>query len=173
VRISDFIRDVPDFPRPGIVFKDITPLLNDTMAFRYAFRMLMEQVEALGLGIDKVVGIESRGFLMGPMLAREMQLGFIPVRKPNKLPYETRRVDYALEYGTSSLEMHVDAIRPGDRVLIHDDVLATGGTAEAAGLLVSEMGGQVVHFNFLLELSILKGKERLTSISGVQSLLQY
>lgn len=171
--INDFIRDIPDFPKPGIVFKDITPLFNDPTAFRHAFGLLLDKVDAIEGKIDKVVGIESRGFLMGPMLAREVNAGFVPIRKANKLPYVTRKVDYGLEYGKDSLEVHVDAIEPGDRVLIHDDVLATGGTAEAAHMLISQMGGEVVHFNFLVELAFLNGKERLRPYAEVQSVLQY
>ncbi len=171
--LDNFIRDVPDFPKPGINFKDITPLFNDPTAFKYSFYMLLEKVHELEDEIDKVVGIESRGFIMGPMIAREIHAGFVPMRKANKLPYKTRSIDYGLEYGSGTLEVHVDAIKPGDRVLIHDDVLATGGTAEAASRLVRDMGGTVVQFNFLLELVFLNGQDRLRSLAGVQSLLQY
>src|SRR5690554_4465861 len=153
MELSEFIRDVPDFPKPGIGFKDITPLLMNADAMREAVRQFLERLE--GQEIHKVVGIESRGFFFATLLAEHLRAGFVPIRKPGKLPYDTRREAYELEYGTDSLEVHVDAIEKGDRVLIHDDVLATGGTAAAAVRLIEAMGGEVVLVNFLMELSFL------------------
>ncbi len=158
-RLQDYIRDIKDFPKPGIVYKDITPLLQDPKASREATNVLME---AIGdVHIDKVVGIESRGFFFATLLAERLKAGFIPIRKPGKLPFETLKESYSLEYGEDVLEIHSDAIRPGEKVLIHDDVLATGGTAAAACKLVEKMGGEIVQCNFLMELGFLNGKEKL------------
>lgn len=157
--IKDYIRDIQDFPKEGILFKDITPLLLDTKATRECVRILVDSLK--GQKIDKVVGAESRGFLFGILLAQELNAGFVPVRKPNKLPYDTISASYALEYGTDTLEIHKDAIQKGDRVLIHDDVLATGGTAKAVCELVEQLGGEIVQLNFLMEISFLKGREKL------------
>ena len=170
MNLTDFIRDIPDFPEPGIVFKDITPLLANPDALQFAQKGLLEMVS--GLTIDKVVGIESRGFLLGPALALELNAGFVPMRKPGKLPYKTQSMAYGLEYGQDVLELHIDAIMPGEKVLIHDDVLATGGTAEAACELVESLGGEVVLCQFILELSFLKGSDRLANYS-INSLMQY
>ncbi|KOP38925.1 adenine phosphoribosyltransferase [Flavobacterium sp. WLB] len=159
MKIENYIRDIQDFPKEGILFKDITPLLNDVEARQECLSILVNSLK--GQKIDKVVGAESRGFFFGMLLAQELNAGFIPVRKPKKLPYETISASYALEYGTDSLEMHTDAIQKGDRVLIHDDVLATGGTAKAVCELVEKLGGEIVQCNFLMELTFLNGREKI------------
>jgi adenine phosphoribosyltransferase len=153
------IRDIPDFPRPGIVFKDITPLLADARALAEAVRGLAAY--ARPLGVDCVVAAEARGFLLGPALALALGAGFVLARKPGKLPYETISAEYLLEYGAGELELHSDAVRPGTRVLVHDDLLATGGTARALCELVGQLGGEVVGCGFLIELGFLGGRERL------------
>ncbi len=167
--IEKYIRNVPDFPKPGIVFKDITPLLAEARIMQLTLNELLGLVPRK---VDKVVGIEARGFIFGALLAEHLNAGFIPIRKPGKLPFDTHAQSYALEYGTDSIEMHTDAIRPGEKVLIHDDVLATGGTALAAAKLVEKAGGEVVMINFLLELAFLKGREKLKAYP-VSSLLRY
>lgn len=159
MKIEDFFRDIPNFPKEGILFKDITPLLLNPEATQLCLTTLAETIK--DKKINKVVGVESRGFFFGMLLAQYLQAGFVPVRKPKKLPYKTISASYALEYGTDSLEIHVDAIQPGDKVLIHDDVLATGGTAEAVCKLVEQLGGEIVQINFLMELSFLNGREKL------------
>ena len=159
MNFKHFIREVPDFPEKGVVFKDITPLLEDPRAFQAATDALFGFTE--GLEIDKVVGIESRGFFFAPLLAARLGAGFIPARKPGKLPRKTETQTYQLEYGTDALEIHAESISPGDRVLIHDDVLATGGTARAMCDLVDSLGAQVVQCNFLIELGFLGGREQL------------
>lgn len=159
VRLEDRIRDIPDFPQKGVLFKDITPLLQDATAFRTAMERLAARYA--GAGIETVIGVESRGFILGAPLAYLLNSGFVPVRKFGKLPSQTVNVEYALEYGTNVVEMHVDAIKPGQRVLIVDDLLATGGTVSAALELVEKLGGEVVGVAFLVELSYLKGRERL------------
>jgi adenine phosphoribosyltransferase len=164
------VRDVPDFPKPGIVFKDITPLLADEVAFS---TVIDEIVVAFGRGtIDKVVGIEARGFIVASPVAYHFGAGFVPVRKRGKLPWETIAETYELEYGEETLEIHRDAIRPGERVAIVDDVLATGGTASATARLVERLGGTVRGLAFLIELEFLKGRERLAGYE-VLSLLRY
>ncbi len=157
--LRGFIRSIPDFPRKGILFRDITPLLLDDKAFSEAIEVFYQRY--LGMGIDKVVSIESRGFIFGSVLAYRLGTGFVPVRKPNKLPAETIRESYSLEYGEDTLEMHRDAIRSGDSVLIVDDLLATGGTAVAASRLVERCGGTVRELGFLIGLSFLNGREKL------------
>ncbi|OXA78907.1 adenine phosphoribosyltransferase [Flavobacterium aquidurense] len=159
MQIENYIRDIQGFPKEGILFKDITPLLNDPIARTECLKILLESLN--GQKIDKVVGAESRGFFFGMLLAQELNAGFIPVRKPKKLPYEIISASYELEYGSDSLEMHTDAIQKGDRVLIHDDVLATGGTARAVCELVEKLGGEIVQCNFLMELSFLNGREKI------------
>jgi adenine phosphoribosyltransferase len=154
-----FIRDVPDFPKPGILFRDITPLLQSPVALRTALGLLEELAAARRP--DVVVGIESRGFLFGVPLAARLGLGFVPIRKPGKLPAETYRETYTLEYGEDAVEVHADAIAAGQRVLIVDDLLATGGTAAASTRLIERMGAQVVGLLFLIELEFLQGRERL------------
>jgi adenine phosphoribosyltransferase len=161
--IANYIREVPDFPKAGIKFKDITPLLNNPEARRECLNLLMNGLK--DLKIDKVVGIESRGFLFGMLLAQELNVGFVPVRKANKLPYKTISASYALEYGTDTLEIHTDAIQKGEKVLIHDDVLATGGTAKAVGDLVELLGGEIVQFNFLIEMKSLNGRNKISQYS--------
>ena len=168
--IHQAIRDVPDFPKPGIMFKDITPLLLDPGRFRRALELMAAPFR--GSSVRRVVSIESRGFLLGAPIALLLEAGLVPIRKPGKLPAARGRVEYALEYGTDALEMHRDAVGQGDRVLIVDDVLATGGTAEAAAKLVRAHGAQVVGFTFLIELDFLKGRERLRS-EHVEALLHY
>ncbi|MEG0852180.1 MAG: adenine phosphoribosyltransferase [Flavobacterium sp.] len=159
MQIKNYIRDIQDFPKEGILFKDITPLLNDPIARKECLEILVKSLK--DQKIDKVVGAESRGFFFGMLLAQELNAGFIPVRKPNKLPYETISASYELEYGSDNLEMHIDAIKKGERILIHDDVLATGGTAKAVCELVEKLGGEIVQCNFLMELSFLNGREKI------------
>ena len=158
-RLRSLVREVPDFPEPGIVYKDITPLLGDADGFALAVEALAEPWAG---AVDVVVGVEARGFILGAPVARRLDLGFVPVRKQGKLPWETSSEAYGLEYGTDVLELHIDAVLPDQRVLVIDDVLATGGTAAAAGRLVDRVGASVVGFGFLLELAFLGGRERLT-----------
>ncbi|MGA9876075.1 MAG: adenine phosphoribosyltransferase [Solirubrobacteraceae bacterium] len=158
-QLRKLIRDIPDFPQPGIVFKDITPLMADPDALALAVRGLAEY--ARPLKADCVVAAEARGFLLGPALALELGAGFVLARKPGKLPWETVSAEYLLEYGSNQLELHTDAIGPGARVLVHDDLLATGGTAAALCDLVGQLGGVVVGCGFLMELAFLGGRERL------------
>ncbi|MBT8305969.1 MAG: adenine phosphoribosyltransferase [Maribacter sp.] len=170
MNLKTFIRDIPDFPTQGVVFRDITPLLSDPEAIKYTEEALLDLLGEVK--IDKVVGMESRGFFFAPMLASRLNAGFVPVRKPGKLPYKTIRQDYDLEYGTDALEIHADAIIEGDRVLVHDDVLATGGTANATCKLIEKIGGEIIQCNFLLELDFLNGKDRLMEYE-VKSLLHF
>lgn len=170
MRIEDYIRDIQDFPKEGIGFKDITPLLNDHEAMVATTKQLLELIG--DQKIDRVVGMESRGFFFATLLAEKLGAGFVPVRKPKKLPFDTISEEYSLEYGTDILEMHADAIKPGEKVLIHDDVLATGGTAEAVCKLVEKLGGEIVQVNFLMELSFLHGRNKLAKYD-VKSLLTY
>ena len=160
IDLGDFIRDIPDFPRKGIIFKDITPLLLDPVALDEAIGQLAEPYR--DAGIEVVVGIESRGFIFGPAVAREIGAGFVPVRKPGKLPHKTVSREYALEYGTDTIEMHADAIADGMKVLMLDDLLATGGTMAAACEMVKDLGGDIVGIAFLIELCFLNGREKLT-----------
>ncbi len=168
--LEDYIRIIPDFPKAGIVFKDITPLLGN----HEASSVCLEQLHALteGKTIDKVVGVESRGFFFGMLLAQKLGAGFVPVRKPGKLPAATIVEPYELEYGWDSLEIHEDAITEGEKILIHDDVLATGGTARAVCNLVEKLGGEIVQCNFIMQLDFLDGKERLKKYE-VASVLRY
>lgn len=168
--IKSKIRAVPDFPKPGIMFRDITTLLKDPSGLKDVMKYF--SIRYKGRKIDKVVGIESRGFILGATLAYMLGIGFIPVRKANKLPAHTRRIDYALEYGTDTLEIHSDAIIPGERVLLVDDLLATGGTAKAAAQLIESLGGIVVECAFLIKLSELKGEEKLNEYN-IFSLIEY
>ena len=168
--LASFIRDIPDFPKPGIVFKDITPLLADPAGLDGAVRALASLVEPLE--IDVVIGAEARGFLLGPALARELGAGFVLARKPGKLPHDTVSAEYELEYGTDALELHSDAVAHGARVLVHDDLLATGGTARALCELVETVGGSVAACVFLLELGFLDGRERLAGYD-VRALIEY
>ena len=164
------IRDIPDFPKPGILFRDITPLLSDGRAFHQAIDYIGGRYE--DKKIDVVVGVEARGFIMGAALAYMLRAGNILIRKSGKLPYKTHRTTYALEYGTDTLEIHQDAFKPGQRVLIADDLLATGGTVSAAVDLVRQLGGEIVELAFLIELTALKGRENLKDYS-IFSLIQY
>lgn len=164
------IRNVKDFPKQGIMFRDITTLLKNPEAFNYTLEQLVGFTK--GLNINKVVGIESRGFIFGSLLAHKLNCGFIPVRKPGKLPAEKVSVSYSLEYGEDKLEMHKDAIQPGDKVLVHDDLLATGGTMSAVCQLIERLGGEVVQISFIVELSFLNGRDKLKSYD-VRSLLKY
>ena len=157
--LESYIRDIPDFPKEGVIFKDITPLVASPEAFAEAIDRLAEPY--MNAGVTRVLGAEARGFILGGALACRMGAGFIPARKPGKLPWKTTSVEYSLEYGTDSLEMHVDAVGPGDIVLIVDDVLATGGTAGAKADLVKRNGAEVAGFAFLMELDFLHGREKL------------
>lgn len=170
IELKKHIRNIQDFPKKGIVFRDITTLLKNPASLSQAFEELYDATE--DLIVDKVVGIESRGFIFGGMLAERLNVGFVPVRKPGKLPGETEKEFYDLEYGKDSIEIHKDAIRPGDKVLIHDDLLATGGTAKAAINLVEKLGGEVVGVLFLVELSFLQGREKLQGYKVI-SLVDY
>jgi adenine phosphoribosyltransferase len=169
-RIYKLVRDVPDFPKPGILFRDITPVLAEHGAFHEAIEILAESFRALK--VDAVLGIESRGFMFGAPLALRLEAAFVPVRKPGKLPRATDRVSYALEYGEDALEMHRDALVEGARVLVIDDVIATGGTARAAIDLARNAGAEVVGVGFLIELLFLKGRDKLGNVNVV-SLLTY
>jgi adenine phosphoribosyltransferase len=170
IHLEDYIREIKDFPKQGIVFKDITPLLSSPEASKACLDSLLHLVGTQK--IDKVVGVEARGFFFGNILAQELNAGFVPVRKPGKLPFHTISETYELEYGTDTLEMHKDAIVEGDRVLIHDDVLATGGTARAVCNLVESLGGVIVQCNFLMELDFLEGAKRIKEYP-VASILHY
>jgi len=169
-RLRQIIRDVPDFPKKGILFKDITTLLKDPLAFGASIDLLSQPF--LGRPHDGVVGIESRGFIFASAVAYRLGKGMIPVRKPGKLPASTVKVSYALEYGTDSLEMHSDALQPGQSVIIVDDVLATGGTARAVAELVEKLGGKVEALAFLVELGFLNGREKLSGYD-VLSIVRY
>ncbi len=159
MELASYIRDIPDFPKEGIVFKDITPLLADAEALRFA----VDQLAEFGVGrkVDLILGAEARGFILGATLAYTLGAGFIPARKPGKLPYNTVGAEYELEYGTDTLEIHEDAIKPGTRVMVHDDLLATGGTARAKCDLVEKLGGEVVGVTFVVELDFLEGRSKL------------
>lgn len=168
--LLDTIRTVPDFPKKGIMFRDITTLLKDGASFARAVDLLYDHYREAT--IDKIVSIESRGFIFGAPLAYRLGVGFVPVRKPGKLPAAVTKEEYALEYGTDAVEIHNDAIRPGERILLHDDLLATGGTILAAVRLVERLGGTIVGLSFLIELSFLHARQRLAP-HDVYSLLQY
>jgi adenine phosphoribosyltransferase len=157
--LAGHLRDIPDFPQPGIVFKDLTPLLADVDAFRFTVDAIADHAE--GLAVDKVVGIEARGFIFAAAVAYRLGAGFVPVRKPGKLPWQTVTETYALEYGSDSLDLHRDAIAAGESVLIVDDVLATGGTAAATCRLVERLGGRIAGLAFVVELGFLEGRAKL------------
>ena len=167
--LKQYIRDVPDFPKPGIVFKDITPLLRSPQAMDYVANAMAEPFR--DAGVTGVVAIESRGFIFGTGVARVLGAGLVPVRKPGKLPWKTRSFEYTLEYGSGSLEIHDDALVAGERVLIIDDVLATGGTAAAAACLVRDLGAEIVGVGMLMELAFLNGRDKLDV--PVHALLKY
>lgn len=162
-QIKAAIRDIPDFPKPGIVFKDITPILKDPALCDKVLDAFVEKLKGTRIGV--IAGVESRGFLFGLSLACKLNVPFIPVRKAGKLPYTIKQKAYKLEYGTAIIEMHIDAFEPGQHILIHDDLLATGGTVTAASELIQEMGGIISGFAFVVGLSFLNGKERITPIS--------
>jgi adenine phosphoribosyltransferase len=164
------IRDIPDFPKPGIIFKDITPLLQNHSAFQKVIETFHKRYK--GEKLDAILGIESRGFLFGAPLAHQLGIGFIPIRKKGKLPYKTIEMSYDLEYGSATIEMHVDAIKKGSKVVVIDDLLATGGTANAACALVKKQGGLVHECAFVVELGFLNGREKMTGIDVV-SLINY
>lgn len=168
--IRNFIRDVPDFPKPGVIFKDITPLLRDSAAFAAAIEQLADHYRSAQ--IDAVAGVESRGFIFGAALARALNKGFIPIRKPGKLPWKTRNREYSLEYGTDCVEIHEDAVKPGEKVVLVDDLLATGGTARACAELLREIGADLVGVGFVIELGFLNGAQKLGN-EKVFSLLKY
>ncbi|MDZ4288790.1 MAG: adenine phosphoribosyltransferase [Prosthecobacter sp.] len=170
-RLRAAIRDVPDFPKPGIVFKDITPVLADPGLLASAIDGMIENLD--GRKVDKVVGIDARGFIFGALIAQRLGAGFIPVRKKGKLPHTTRGVDYALEYGTNSVEIHVDAIAPGETVILADDLLATGGTAAAALKLIGESGATCLGSLFFIELGFLDGRTKLAGTGPVHALITF
>lgn len=170
MNFNDYIRNIPDFPKEGILFKDITPLLKDKDAFQSAIDAIVEIYK--NVDIDYVVGIEARGFIIGTPMAYALDKGFIPVRKPNKLPYDKITASYDLEYGSSELEIHSDAIEEGDKILLVDDLLATGGTTRASVDLIEELGGDIVGIAFLLELIDLKGREKIDEYD-IFTLLQH
>lgn len=167
--LRGLIRDVPDFPKPGIVFKDITPLLNDAQGIKEAVAAMVDPYRGK---VDTVLGIESRGFIFGAPAAIELGVGLALVRKPGKLPYDTKAKTYELEYGTDTLEIHTDAVKPGGRVILVDDLLATGGTAAAASHLVTDLGAELVGASFLIELGFLPGREKVSPVP-VHSVIRY
>jgi adenine phosphoribosyltransferase len=162
-QIKAAIRDIPDFPKPGIIFKDITPILKDPVLCQNIVDAFAEQLA--GTKIDVIAGVESRGFLFGLMLAIKLGVPFVPVRKAGKLPYAIKQKIYELEYGTATIEMHTDAIEPGQHVLIHDDLLATGGTVTAASELITDLGGIISGFSFVIGLGFLGGREKIAPVS--------
>ena len=170
MKLDEHIRDIPDFPKEGIIFKDITPLLMNPSATKEVVNLISEHFK--NHGITKVAAIESRGFIFGCPIAIHLDVGFIPVRKPGKLPYSTNRIDYELEYGTDAVEIHTDAVSEEDKVLIVDDLLATGGTAEATVKLIEKSGGQVTGLGFVIELGFLNGREKLSGYE-ILSLITY
>ncbi|TVQ44475.1 MAG: adenine phosphoribosyltransferase [Gloeocapsa sp. DLM2.Bin57] len=172
MNLKSLIRDIPDFPKPGIVFRDITTLLNNADALRYTIDALAEKVQSLGQNPDYVVGMESRGFLFGPALAYHLNAGFVPVRKPGKLPAAVHKIEYDLEYGSDKLEIHQDAIAPAQKVLIVDDLIATGGTAKATADLLQHLGCELLGFSFIIELTDLQGRNKLPNVP-VMTLVEY
>ncbi len=168
--IQTYIRDIKDFPKEGVVFKDITPLLNNAEGRKEVLKNILRNLP--DTKTDKVIGIESRGFFFGILLAQELGAGFVPVRKKGKLPFDTISASYELEYGTDSLEIHTDAIQKGENVLIHDDVLATGGTIKAVSKLVEKLGGNIIQINFLMELEFLNGREKINNYN-TYSVIKY
>lgn len=169
--LKSLIRDINDFPKPGIIFKDLTTILKDPLGLRMMGWELMQQYRTKG--VTKVVGIEARGFIGGSILAYELGCGFVPARKPGKLPADTVAIDYEKEYGTDTIQIHRDAIGPDDVVVIHDDILATGGTMRAAYDLVKSMGAKTIYISFILEIAALKGRDKLPDDVEVQTLLSY
>jgi adenine phosphoribosyltransferase len=169
-RLKSYIRDIPDFPKPGILFKDITPLVKNPAALRLAVHQIVDPF--LDQRISAVAGMEARGFIFGALAAWELGVGFIPLRKPGKLPYNVHSVSYDLEYGSAALEAHIDALEPGDRVLLVDDLLATGGTAKASCELIEQLGAEVAACAFVIELDDLRGRQKIGQYR-VHSLLHY
>jgi len=169
-RLRTGIRDVADFPKKGIIFKDITPILSDPGMFHASINLFLERCR--GKKIDKIVGIDARGFLFGSTVAYELGIGFVPIRKRGKLPYKTEIAKYSLEYGEAEMEMHIDAMMRGERVVLVDDLLATGGTSAAAAALISKVGGQLLEAQFLIELEFLRGRKKLQP-TPVVSFLKY
>lgn len=169
-RLKAKIRDIPDFPEPGIIFRDITPLVADPATLQLSVYQLLQPF--LGESINAVAGMEARGFIFGSLAAWELSVGFIPLRKPGKLPYDVQSATYELEYGSAALEVHTDAINPGDKILLIDDLIATGGTAAASCELVENLGGEIIGCAFVIELDELKGREKLSNYR-VHSLLHY
>jgi len=169
-RLASFIRDIHDFPKPGIIFKDITPLLKDPGALALAVEMLSQPFR--GRHVDLVVGAESRGFIFGTAVAQALSAGFVPIRKPGKLPSDTKKMTYDLEYGTDSLEIHLDALQPDQNVVLIDDLLATGGTMKACCDLVNQLGGRILGIAVLIELAFLKGRQKLTDYD-LHSIIRY
>lgn len=172
MELKSLIRDIPDFPQPGILFRDITTLLNNAQGLRYTIDRLQEACQTANLAPDYIVGMESRGFIFATPLAYQLNAGFVPVRKPGKLPAALYSATYELEYGTDRLEVHQDAISPGAKVLIVDDLLATGGTAKATAELISQLEAEVIGFAFVIELLALKGKDKLPDVPLI-SLVKY
>lgn len=170
IQLENYVRNINDFPKPGIAFKDITPLLLSPEAVNYCVDVLIDGLE--NTKIDKVIGVESRGFFLASLMAQKLHAGFIPVRKKGKLPAQTIQAEYQLEYGTDVLEMHLDAIKPGDKIIIHDDVLATGGTIEAVCNMAKELGAEIIRCNFIIELNFLKGRNKIEDLPIV-SAIQY
>ena len=170
--LKSLIRDIPDFPKPGILFRDITTLLRDAKGLRYTIDLFTQKCIDAGMTADYVVGMESRGFIFGTPLAYQLEAGFIPVRKKGKLPAKVHAIEYELEYGTDILEMHQDALEPGSRVLIADDLIATGGTASATAKLIQKIGCELVGFAFIIELKELQGRQKLPDVPIV-SLVEY
>jgi adenine phosphoribosyltransferase len=164
------VRDVPDFPKPGIVFKDITPILADGKLFRAAIDAFLERSRTMQ--IDKIVGIDARGFLFGSAVAYELGIGFVPLRKKGRLPYKTESAKYSLEYGEAEMELHIDAITRGERIILVDDLLATGGTSASAATLIKKVGGELLEAQFLIELEFLHGRKKLEPVPVV-SFLKY
>ncbi len=169
-RLKSKIRDIPDFPEPGIIFRDITPLVADPSALQLSVYQLLQPF--LGEPVNAVAGMEARGFIFGSLAAWELGVGFIPLRKPGKLPYDVQTASYSLEYGEAALEVHTDAVNEGDKILLIDDLIATGGTAKASCQLIEELGGEIIGCAFVIELDALNGREKLSNYK-VHSLLHY
>ena len=169
--LHTLIRDIADYPKPGIVFKDISPMLRNPAGLALAVEMMANPYR--GLGVEVVCGAESRGFIFGTAIAQALSAGFVPIRKPGKLPYKTHAMKYELEYGTDQLEIHTDAVEPGQKVLMVDDLLATGGTMQACCELVRQMGGQIVGVTVLIELTFLKGRDKLNPYGQTHAVLTY
>jgi len=169
--LNDLIRDIPDFPKPGIVFKDITPMLRDPAGLAMAVELMANPFR--GQGIEIVCGAESRGFIFGTAIAQALSAGFVPIRKPGKLPSDVHAMEYDLEYGTDKLEIHTDAVTPGQKVLMVDDLLATGGTMKACCDLIDHLGGEIVGVTVLIELAFLNGREKIKPYDGVHAAIKY